>query len=102
MQVCRRLACGSSPLARWRSRCSRSSSSSHTAHATTSKSSHTNITFPVDLAALSPGGRQAEPQQLIEMLSPFLLEGRVERIRKVVEQRTFNVLPIVEGEDVKV
>ena len=48
-----------------------------------------------DLTEGMPG--LADADDMVEMLAPFLMDGRVERIEKVVAQRTFSVLPIVEG-----
>jgi len=39
----------------------------------------------------------ADVEQMIEMLSPMMMDGRLERIQRIVSQRTFSVLPIVEG-----
>mmetsp|Transcript_15524 Transcript_15524/g.42071 ORF Transcript_15524/g.42071 Transcript_15524/m.42071 type:complete len:308 (-) Transcript_15524:417-1340(-) len=42
-------------------------------------------------------GKSLTSREIIELLTPFLTEKRIQRIEKVVKSRTKNVLPIVEG-----
>ncbi|KAF5838376.1 hypothetical protein DUNSADRAFT_2986, partial [Dunaliella salina] len=46
---------------------------------------------------LDLNGRSLTSREIIELLTPFLTEKRIQRIEKVVRNRTKNVLPIVEG-----
>jgi hypothetical protein len=36
-------------------------------------------------------------ESVIKMFEPFMMEGRKARIIEVIEQRTFSILPVVEG-----
>ncbi|PEN14073.1 rRNA methyltransferase [Longibacter salinarum] len=47
---------------------------------------------PFDIA-----GRELSPTRIIELLTPFMTERRMRRIREVVGERTRTVLPVVEG-----
>ena len=57
----------------------------------------TTVGFPFDMVTLTDGKPGVTADAMIEMLHPFLFDGRPERIQKVASQRTYAVLPIVEG-----
>lgn len=65
----------------------------------TPESPTNRIGFPyasiLDLTEGALGCTDAD--HMIEMLSPMLMDGRLERIQRIVSQRSFSVLPIVEG-----
>eukprot|EP00798_Chlamydomonas_sp_ICE-L_P026004 gene26004-11696_t len=42
-------------------------------------------------------GREVPSADIAEMLAPFVYEDRIARIEKVVDQRTYNILPVVEN-----
>lgn len=54
--------------------------------------------FPYDdLTSLTEGRQVESTEALITMLEPYMTNERVARIQKIASQRTFSVLPVVEG-----
>ncbi len=53
--------------------------------------------FPYEDLSKLTGSTISDAAAMVEALSPFLLEGRADKIKNVVAQRTFSVLPVVEG-----
>lgn len=43
------------------------------------------------------GGELMNSDRVIQLLSPLVADGRMEKIERVISQRTYNVLPVVEG-----
>lgn len=43
------------------------------------------------------GGELMNSDRVIQLLSPLVAVGRLEKIESVISQRTYNVLPVVEG-----
>jgi hypothetical protein len=43
------------------------------------------------------GGEMMNSDRVIQLLSPLVADGRMEKIERVISQRTYTVLPVVEG-----
>ncbi|GFR41232.1 hypothetical protein Agub_g1905 [Astrephomene gubernaculifera] len=59
--------------------------------------SHRDVGFPYSNDFVLEDGRVVDAATVVRLLSPFALEERVQRIDNVIANRTFSVLPIVEG-----
>lgn len=55
------------------------------------------VGFPYGSTFRSADGREVECSRVAELVQPFVLEDRLRRIEQVASQRTYSVLPILEG-----
>lgn len=58
-----------------------------------------DVGFPYSDEFILDDGKTVDAATVVKLLEPFALEERVRRIEGVVRNRTFSVLPIVEGEE---
>ncbi|EFJ42923.1 hypothetical protein VOLCADRAFT_109989 [Volvox carteri f. nagariensis] len=56
-----------------------------------------DVGFPYSNEFVLEDGKVVDAATVVRLLAPFALEERVQRIESVVQNRTFSVLPIVEG-----
>mmetsp|Transcript_35997 Transcript_35997/g.80114 ORF Transcript_35997/g.80114 Transcript_35997/m.80114 type:complete len:330 (-) Transcript_35997:444-1433(-) len=59
-------------------------------------STQQRVAFPFD-EKFNFDGQLVDSERVVELLAPFMFEDRIQRIDEVVAQRTFSVLPVVEG-----
>ncbi|GIL43096.1 hypothetical protein Vafri_886 [Volvox africanus] len=66
-------------------------------HTSLEPASTRDVGFPYSNEFVLENGKVVDAATVVSLLEPFALEERVRRIEGVVQNRTFSVLPIVEG-----